>query len=100
MNRLGYDGKQKGKSKERIHGFRSLMTDICIEHGFGRDTVREALPHQKRDKTFAAYHRTELLDEWRKMAEFCAQWLHQHYTNAQRAIAQIQLDEARVVLNK
>lgn len=100
MNRLGYDGKHKGKSKARVHGFRSLMTDVCIENGFSRDVVKAALSHQENDKVFAAYKRTELLDERRKMAEFYAQWLFQHYTSAQKAIAQIQLEQAQTILNK
>ncbi len=82
------------------HGFRSLMTDVCSENGFSRQVLQKALAHEERNKAFAAYQRTELLDERRKMAQFWADWLRQHYIQAQKQIAMQQLAEIEAVLNR
>lgn len=87
VQRMGFDGKQQGKSKITIHGFRSLMIDVCAESGlFDRHTLKKALAHEERDKAFATYQRTELLAERHKLAVFYADWLRQRYEQAKQQI--------------
>lgn len=49
------------------HGFRSSFRDWASEHGYSRDLAERALAHEISNKTEKAYHRTDLLEERRKM---------------------------------
>lgn len=95
---IGFNGKQHPNIT--IHGFRSLMIDVCAENGFSRQVLKKALAHEESDKSFAPYMRTELLEERRKLAEFYADWLYKHFQAAKRAIAQHQLEQAQAILNQ
>lgn len=51
------------------HGFRSAFRDWASESGYPRDLAERALAHTIRNSTEAAYHRTDLLEQRRKMME-------------------------------
>ena len=51
------------------HGFRSAFRDWASENGYPRDLAERALAHTIRNSTEAAYHRTDLLEQRRKMME-------------------------------
>ena len=51
------------------HGFRSSFRDWASEAGFARDLAEKALAHTIANKTEAAYHRTDLLEQRRPMME-------------------------------
>ena len=51
------------------HGFRSSFRDWASEHSYPRDVAERALAHTVKDATEAAYHRTDLLDQRRRMME-------------------------------
>jgi integrase len=54
------------------HGFRSSFRDWASENGYPRDYAERALAHTIRNKSEAAYHRTDLLDQRRHMMEMWA----------------------------
>lgn len=59
-----------------VHGFRSSFRDWAGETtNFGRDVIEAALAHQLKDKTEAAYYRSNLLDKRRLLMraweQFC-----------------------------
>lgn len=56
------------------HGFRSSFRDWASENGYGRDLAERALAHTIRDATEAAYHRTDLLEQRRKMMLAWESW--------------------------
>lgn len=49
------------------HGFRSSFRDWCSEQRYPHDLAERALAHTIKNKSEAAYHRTDLLDERRPM---------------------------------
>ncbi|WP_042775864.1 tyrosine-type recombinase/integrase [Sinorhizobium fredii] len=49
------------------HGFRSSFRDWASENGYARDVAERALAHTVKNATEAAYHRTDLLEQRRKM---------------------------------
>jgi integrase len=51
------------------HGFRSSFRDWASEHGHARDLAERALAHTISNRAEAAYHRTDLLEQRRKMME-------------------------------
>ena len=64
------DQKAPSGDKGRIataHGFRSSFRDWASEQGYARDLAEKALAHAIANKTEAAYHRTDLLEQRRPM---------------------------------
>ncbi|MEH6459750.1 tyrosine-type recombinase/integrase [Chitinimonas sp. JJ19] len=57
------------------HGFRSSFRDWCSEQGYSRDLAERALAHTVKNKVEAAYHRTDLLEQRRKMMEDWAKYV-------------------------
>ena len=51
------------------HGFRSAFRDWASENEYPRDLAERALAHTICNSTEAAYHRTDLLEQRRKMME-------------------------------
>lgn len=58
------------------HGFRSSFRDWASENGYPREVAERALAHTVKNSVEAAYHRTDLLEQRRRMimawADFCA----------------------------
>jgi integrase len=60
-----------------VHGMRSAFRDWCAEsaRGYPREVAEEALAHTNKDRTEAAYRRSDLLEQrtrlMRDWAEFC-----------------------------
>lgn len=50
-----------------VHGFRSSFRDWCSEHGYARDLAERALAHTIQNQVEAAYHRTDLLEQRRRL---------------------------------
>jgi integrase len=51
------------------HGFRSSFRKWASENGYARDLAGRALSHTVADKTEAAYHRSDLLEQRRPMMQ-------------------------------
>ncbi|EHH4353292.1 tyrosine-type recombinase/integrase [Escherichia coli] len=51
------------------HGFRSSFRDWCSEQHYPHDLAERALAHTIRNKSEAAYHRTDLLNERKPMMQ-------------------------------
>jgi integrase len=60
--------------KVTAHGFRSLLTDLLNERGFNADAIERQLDHVTKDKTRAAYLRTDFFDYRRPMMQWVADW--------------------------
>lgn len=57
------------------HGFRSSFRDWCSEKGYSRDLAERSLAHTIKDRVEAAYHRTDLLEQRRKLMDDWAAFL-------------------------
>lgn len=69
MGRMGYKGIATP------HGFRALASTTLNEEGFNPDVIERQLAHAEGNKVRAAYHRSEYLDDRRKLL----QWLADFY---------------------
>jgi len=69
--RMGYRGKAT------IHGFRATGSTILNEYGFNPDAIERQLAHAERNKIRAAYHRSEYMEERRKMMDWWGNYLDQ-----------------------
>jgi integrase len=67
--RMGYHSRATG------HGFRATASTILNEQGWRADAIERQLAHAERNKVRAAYHRSEYLDERRKMMQAWADYL-------------------------
>jgi integrase len=66
---LGY------RSRMTAHGFRAVASTILNESGFMSDVIERQLAHIEQNKVRAAYHRSEYLDERRRMMQWWADYL-------------------------
>lgn len=57
------------------HGFRAMASSLLAEQGFGVDAIERQLAHVDGNKIRAAYHRSEHLEERRKMMQAWADYL-------------------------
>lgn len=69
--RMGYRGKAT------VHGFRATGSTILNECGFNPDAIERQLAHAERNKIRAAYHRSEYMEERRKMMDWWGDYLDQ-----------------------
>ncbi len=69
--RIGYRGKAT------VHGFRATGSTILNESGFNPDAIERQLAHAERNKIRAAYHRSEYMEERKKMMDWWATFLDQ-----------------------
>jgi integrase len=69
LYRLGYH------KRATVHGFRALASTILNETGFRPDVIERQLAHTERNKVRAAYHRSEYLDERRKMMNWWGSYI-------------------------
>lgn len=65
LYRMGYHSRATG------HGFRATASTILNERGFKPDVIERQLAHAPKDKTRAAYNRSQYLPERRAMVQ---QW--------------------------
>lgn len=63
MYRMGYH------SRATAHGFRATASTILNEQGWRPDVIERQLAHRERNKVRAAYHRSEYLQERKKMMQ-------------------------------
>jgi len=71
LYRMGYH------SRATVHGFRAVFSTIANESGFDGDVIEKALAHEQRNKVRAAYHRSEYIEQRRKLMQWWADLLHQ-----------------------
>ena len=64
LYRLGYH------KRATVHGFRALASTVLNETGFRPDVIERQLAHAERNKVRAAYHRSEYLEDRRKMMDW------------------------------
>jgi integrase len=69
LYRMGYHSRATG------HGFRATAATILSEQGFRPELLERALAHVERNKVKAAYQRSPLLPERRKMLQHWADFL-------------------------
>ncbi len=69
MYRMGYHGRATP------HGFRAVASTVLNESGFPPDVIERQLAHVERNKVRAAYHRSEYLEERRRMMQWWSDFL-------------------------
>jgi len=69
MYRMGYHGRAT------VHGFRATASTILNENGFHFDAIERQLAHAERNKVRAAYHRSEYLEERKRMMQWWADFV-------------------------
>lgn len=77
LYRMGYHSRTTG------HGFRATASTVLNEQGWKADAIERQLAHAERNKVRAAYHRSEYLEERRKMMQHWADYLEAIQTGAQ-----------------
>lgn len=70
LYRMGYRGRATG------HGFRATASTILNEQGWRADVIERQLAHAEKNKVRAAYHRSQYLDERRRMMQGWADYLN------------------------
>jgi integrase len=69
LYRMGYH------QRATVHGFRATASTILHEMGFRADVIERQLAHAERNKVRVAYHRSEYLEDRRKMMQVWADYL-------------------------
>lgn len=67
---MGYDGQTMTG-----HGFRAMAATTLSEQGWPSEVIERQLAHVDRNRVRAAYQRSELIEERRKMLQAWADWL-------------------------
>lgn len=70
LRRIGY-----GREVMTAHGFRAMAATILSEQGWPSEAIERQLAHVDRNQVRAAYQRSELLSERRKMMQAWADYL-------------------------
>jgi len=76
LYRMGYRSRATG------HGFRATASTILNEQGWKADVIERQLAHAERNKVRAAYHRSEYLQERKKMMQHWADYLDSLHSGA------------------
>lgn len=74
---MGYD-----RNTMTGHGFRAMAATILSERGWASEVIERQLAHVDRDQVRAAYQRSELLEERRRMLQSWADWLDLQWARA------------------
>lgn len=69
LKNMGYQGAMTA------HGFRAMAATTLSENGWPSDAIERQLAHVDQNQVRAAYQRSELLAERRKMMQWWADWL-------------------------
>lgn len=69
LYRMGYH------SRATVHGFRAVFSTIANEEDWDGDVIEKALAHEERNKVRAAYHRSEYIEQRRKLMQWWADYL-------------------------
>jgi integrase len=70
LRALGY-----ARDKMTGHGFRAMASSLLAEQGWGIDAIERQLAHVERNQVRAAYHRSDHLEERRRMMQAWADYL-------------------------
>jgi integrase len=57
------------------HGFRAMANSLLAEKGWSKDAIERQLAHVEGNKVRRAYHRSEHLEERRRMMQAWADYL-------------------------
>ena len=57
------------------HGFRSSFRDWCADHGVNRDVAERCLAHVIKDKSEAAYQRSDMLEPRKRVMQQWAEYI-------------------------
>ncbi len=71
LYRIGYH------SQATVHGFRATFSTIANESGFDGDVIEKALAHEERNRVRAAYHRSDYIEQRKKLMQWWADKLQQ-----------------------
>lgn len=74
---MGYDGQAMTG-----HGFRAMAATTLSEQGWPSEVIERQLAHIDRNQVRAAYQRSELIEERRKMLQAWADWLDLQWARA------------------
>jgi integrase len=77
LRRMGY-----GPDVMMAHGFRAMAATTLSEQGWASEVIERQLAHVDNNQVRAAYQRSELLEERRKMAQAWADWLDMRHAQA------------------
>ncbi len=77
LRAMGY-----GNDQMTPHGFRAMASTLLNEQGWRADVIERQLAHVEQNKVRAAYHRSEYLEERRKMMQAWADYLDALKTGA------------------
>ena len=78
-----------GYTREEItgHGFRAMASSLLAERSWSVDAIERQLAHVEGNKIRAAYHRSEHLEERRKMMQDWANYLDTLREQAESSIS-------------
>jgi integrase len=76
--------RRMGYSREIMtaHGFRAMAATTLSEQGWTSETIERQLAHTDKNQVRAAYQRSELLADRRKMLQAWADWLDMQHARA------------------
>jgi integrase len=77
LRSMGYE-----KAEMTGHGFRAMASSLLAEQGWSVDAIERQLAHVEGNKVRAAYHRSEHLEERRRMMQAWADYLDQLRENS------------------
>ncbi len=70
LRRMGFT-----KHEMTTHGFRSMFSSMANEHGFDADVIERSLAHVEQNAIRAAYHRSQYIEDRKKLAQWWADHL-------------------------
>jgi hypothetical protein len=70
LRRMGFT-----KDEMTVHGFRSMFSTMANDNDFDPDVIERTLAHAEQNAIRAAYHRSQYLEERRKLAQWWADHL-------------------------
>lgn len=77
LRRMGYD-----RATMTGHGFRAMAATTLSEQGWPSETIEHQLAHVDKNQVRAAYQRSDLVEERRKMLQAWADWLDMQHARA------------------
>ncbi len=82
-NTLTFAIRKRLKFDATAHGFRALASTILNEQGWSPDAIERQLAHKERNAVRAAYHRSQHLEERRKMMQHWADYVSRQNDTSQ-----------------
>ena len=70
LRRMGFT-----KHEMTTHGFRSMFSSMANENGFDADVIERSLAHVEQNAIRAAYHRSQYIEDRKRLAQWWADHL-------------------------